>query len=62
VAAVSALAGGLEAELRAAIGRSPGTVTPYLELAGLFAQAGRTDEASTLLSDALAVLKRSGGR
>lgn len=62
VAAVALLASGIETELTALIARQPDYVQPYLELAGLFATAGRADEASALLTQAQAALKRSGGR
>lgn len=62
VASVALLASGVEAELKALIARQPDYVQAYLELAGLFATAGRTDEASALLTEAQAALKRSGGR
>lgn len=58
VAAVAALADGGEVELRAAITRQPNTVGPYLELAGLYALAGRSADAVQVLTDALAILKR----
>lgn len=59
--AVAALADGGEAELRAAITREPATLAPYLELAGLYVLAARSDDAAQVLTDALAILKRSGG-
>lgn len=62
VAAVSALADGGEAELRAAITRQPATLAPYLELAGLYVLADRSADAAQLLTDVLAILKRAGGR
>jgi len=58
VAAVAALADGGETELRTAITRQPTTIGPYLELAGLYALAARTDDAVRVLTDALAILKR----
>jgi thioredoxin-like negative regulator of GroEL len=62
VAAVAMLWANTETDLKAAIARKPDSVQAYLELAGLLITAGRTDEASALLVDALAALKRSGGR
>jgi thioredoxin-like negative regulator of GroEL len=61
-AAVKALAGGLEAQLRVEIARHPDDVPPYLSLAELFTHAGRPEEAATLLGQAQAALKRAGGR
>lgn len=61
-ASVALLASGVEVELKALMARQPDYVQPYLELAGLFATAGRTDEAAALLTEAQAALKRSGGR
>jgi len=62
VIAVAALAGGLEAQMRADIAARPNDVSAYLTLAELFTHAGRVDEALVLLSDAQAALKRAGGR
>ena len=62
VAAVAVLSSGLEADFKAVIARQPNDVHAYLELAGLLTTAGRTDEASALLTEAQAALKRSGGR
>lgn len=62
VASVALLASGIEAELKALIARQPDYVQTYLELAGLFATAGRADESAALLAEAQAALKRSGGR
>lgn len=62
VAAVAILASGLEADFKASIARQPDDVHPYLELAALLITAGRVDEASALLTEAQAALKRSGGR
>jgi uncharacterized protein involved in exopolysaccharide biosynthesis len=61
-AAVTALGGGLEAELRAAITRQPNELSPYLSLIELLSHAGRLDEAAVLLGEAQAALKRAGGR
>lgn len=61
-AAVAALGGGLEAELRAEIARQPNELSPYLSLIELFTHAGRSDEAAVLLGEAQAALKRAGGR
>jgi hypothetical protein len=61
-AAVAALGGGLEAELRAEIARQPNELSPYLSLIELLTHAGRSDEAAVLLGEAQAALKRAGGR
>ncbi len=61
-AAVAALGGGLEAELRAEIVRQPNELSPYLSLIELLTHAGRSDEATVLLGEAQAALKRAGGR
>ena len=61
-AAVAALGGGLEAELRAEIARQPNELSPYLSLIELVTHAGRSDEAAVLLAEAQAALKRAGGR
>lgn len=62
VAAVAALSSGTEADLKALVAARPTTIAPYLELADLYAVAGRNDDAAAMLTQALAVLKRSGGR
>lgn len=62
LASVALLAAGVETELKAVIARQPNNVQTYLELAGLLITAGRADEASALLLEAQAALKRSGGR
>jgi hypothetical protein len=62
VLAVTTLAGGLEAQVRAEIAARPNELSGYLTLAELFTHAGRTDEALVLLADAQAALKRTGGR
>lgn len=62
VLAVTTLAGGLEAQVRAEIAARPNELSGYLTLAELFTHAGRTDEALVLLSDAQAALKRAAGR
>ncbi len=62
VAAVAALASGVEAELKALVAARPTTFAPYLELADLYALAGRNEDAAAMLTQALAVLKLSGGR
>jgi len=61
-AAIAALGGGLEAELRAEIARQPNELSPYLSLIELLTHAGRSDEAAVLLGEAQAALKRAGGR
>ncbi len=60
--AVSTLAGGLEAQVRAEIAARPNDLSGYLTLAELFTHAGRNDEALVLLTEAQAALKRAGGR
>ena len=62
VGAVAVLSAGTETELKAAIALQPDSAQPYLELASLLITAGRADEATALLNEALAALKRSGGR
>lgn len=62
VAAVALLSDNTETALKAAIARRPDSAQAYLDLAGLLITAGRVDEASALLVEALAALKRSGGR
>lgn len=62
VLAVTTLAGGLEAQIRAEIAARPNELSGYLTLAELFNHAGRTDEAGVLLTEAQAALKRAGGR
>lgn len=62
VAAVAVLSSGIEADLKAAIARQPNDVLAYLELAGLYVTAGRTNDAATMLTEAQAALKRAGGR
>ncbi len=62
VASVAALSSGMEAELKALVAARPTTIAPYLELADLYALAGRNTEAEAMLTQALAALKRSGGR
>lgn len=62
VAAVAALSSGVEAELKALVAARPTTIAPYLELADLYAMAGRNEEAAAMLTQALAVLQRAGGR
>lgn len=63
VAAVAALSSGMEAELKALVAARPTTIAPYLELAQLYAVAGRNEEAAAMLTQALAALKQqSGGR
>ena len=62
MAAVAALSSGIEAELKALVAARPTTIAPYLELAELYAAAGRNEDAAAMLTQALAALKQSGGR
>lgn len=62
VAAVAALSSGVEAELKALVAAKPSTIAPYLELAEMYALAGRNEEAAAMLTQALAALKQAGAR
>lgn len=62
VMVVALLSSGVEADFKAMIARQPDDVHSRLDLADLLITAGRVDEAATLLSEAQAALKRTGGR
>jgi hypothetical protein len=62
VAVVALLSSGVEADFKAMIARQPDDVHSRLDLADLLITAGRADEAATLLTEAQAALKRTGGR
>ena len=61
-AVVALLASGVEADFKALIARQPDDVHARLDFADLLITAGRPDEASVLLTEAQAALKRIGGR
>ncbi len=60
-AAVTALASGMERELRTGITNAPASIGAYLDLAKLYATAGRPADAERLLTEAIAQLRKSSG-